>query len=96
MLQTQINLEYAEFALEKTEEETSTTITGDIRVKTTNPKEIDIKELHFELARARLEDAQKALEEALDTSPEITAPFYGFITWVNVDGGGEVKKERWQ
>ncbi len=35
-------------------------------------------------------DAREALDEALDTSPEIVAPFDGFITKVNVDGGDEV------
>lgn len=35
-------------------------------------------------------DAREALDEALDTSPEIVAPFNGFITKVNVDGGDEV------
>ena len=99
LLQTEINLENAQYALEKAEEGTETTITGDIRVTTTDPKEIKIKELQVEMAKARLEDAQEALEEAqeeleeaLDASPEITAPFAGFITQVSVSGGDEVKK----
>ena len=92
-LQAEINLENAELALDKAEEETTTTVTGDIRVTTTtDPKEIKIKELQVELAEARLEDTQEALEEALNASPEVTAPFDGFITKVNVDGGDEVKK----
>jgi len=92
-LQAEINLENAELALDKAEEETTTTVTGDIRVTTTtDPKEIKIKELQVELAEARLEDAQEALEEALNASPEVTTPFDGFITKVNVDGGDEVKK----
>jgi len=92
-LQAEINLENAELALDKAEEETTTTVTGDIRVTTTtDPKEIKIKELQVELAEARLEDAQEALVEALNASPEVTAPFDGFITKVNVDGGDEVKK----
>jgi len=99
LLQTEINLENAQYALEKAEEGTETTITGDIRVTTTDPKEIKIKELQVEMAKARVEDAEEALEEAqeeleeaLDASPEITAPFDGFITRVNVSGGDEVKK----
>jgi len=92
-LQAEINLENAELPLDKAEEETTTTVTGDIRVTTTtDPKEIKIKELQVELAEARLEDTQEALEEALNASPEVTAPFDGFITKVNVDGGDEVKK----
>jgi len=92
LLQAVINLENAELSLEKAEEETTTTITGDIWGQTTDPKEIDIKELQVELAEAHLKDAQKALEEALDASPEIIAPFAGFIISVNVEGGDEVLK----
>jgi pyruvate/2-oxoglutarate dehydrogenase complex dihydrolipoamide acyltransferase (E2) component len=51
-----------------------------------------VKELQVEVAEARLEDAERALDEALDASPEITAPFDGFITKVNVEGGDEVTK----
>jgi HlyD family secretion protein len=43
-------------------------------------------------AEKALEDAKEALEEARNTSPEVIAPFDGFITNVNVSGGGEVKK----
>jgi HlyD family secretion protein len=92
LLQAEINLENAKLSLEKAEEDTSTTITGDITAGTTDPNEIEILELQVKLAEARYEDAQKALEEALDASPEITAPFTGFITMVNVSGGDEVKK----
>jgi len=93
LLQEEINLENAELALEKAEEGTTTSITGDIVAgRTTDPKEIRIKELQVELAEARLNDAQEALAEALEASPEIKAPFDGFITKVNVNGGDEVKK----
>ncbi|MDY6892501.1 MAG: HlyD family efflux transporter periplasmic adaptor subunit [Chloroflexota bacterium] len=100
MLQAEINLENAELALEKAEEQTATYVTGDIVIsESADPKEIRIKELQVELAQARLEDTQKALEdaqetlrEALDASPEIVAPFDGFITRVNIDGGDEVTK----
>jgi len=57
-----------------------------------DPREINIKELQVKLAEMGLEDAEEALEEALGASPEITAPFDGFITSVNVSGGDEVKK----
>ena len=59
--------------------------------------EIAVKKLEVELAQGRLEDAQKGLEdaqEALDKakskSPLIIAPFDGFVTTVNVEGGDEV------
>jgi RND family efflux transporter MFP subunit len=92
LLDAEINLENAELALEQAEEDTSTSITGDIASKTTDPKEIDILELKVKLAEARLEDAQKALDEARDASPEVTAPFAGFITTVNVEGGDDILK----
>jgi multidrug efflux pump subunit AcrA (membrane-fusion protein) len=57
-----------------------------------DPDEVRIKELQLELAEARFEDAKEALEEAQDANPEIIAPFDGFITKVNVEGGDEVTK----
>jgi HlyD family secretion protein len=92
LLEAEINLKNAELALEKAEDETSTTITGDIATTTTDPEEIEILELKVELAEARYEDAKEALEEALNASPEIIAPFAGFIINVNVQGGDEVLK----
>jgi multidrug efflux pump subunit AcrA (membrane-fusion protein) len=55
------------------------------RAQTTDPDEIKLKKLQVELAEARLAEAE-------DASPEITAPFDGFITNVNVEGGDEVTK----
>jgi multidrug efflux pump subunit AcrA (membrane-fusion protein) len=100
LLQARINLENAKYALDKAEEETTTSIVGDVVVKASaDDWEIAIKELQVELAEARVEDAQRALEEAqeeleeaLEKSPEIIAPFYGFITRVNVEGGDEILK----
>jgi len=92
LLQAEINLDNAKLSLENAEEETTTTFTGGIWGTTTDPKEIDIKELEVEMAELRLTDAQKALDEARDASPEIIAPFAGFITKVYVEGGDEVLK----
>ncbi len=92
-LQAEINLKNAELNLEQAEEDTSTSITGDIVTgRTTDPEEIDILEIQVTLAEKRLADAQKALADAQDASPEVTAPFDGFITQVNVSGGDEIKK----
>jgi len=55
------------------------------RAQTTDPDEIKMKKLQVELAKARLAEAE-------DASPEITAPFDGFVTNVNVEGGDEVTK----
>ncbi len=57
-----------------------------------DPDEVAIKELQLELVEARFEDVEEALEEALENGPEIIAPFDGFITRVNVEGGDEVLK----
>ncbi len=43
-------------------------------------------------AKKALDNANKALDEARKASPEVKAPFAGFITKVNVKGGDEVKK----
>jgi multidrug efflux pump subunit AcrA (membrane-fusion protein) len=99
LLQAEINLKNANLALEQAEEETTTTVTGDIVQNYTDPDEIDILELKLELAEANFEDAQEALDQAqedldqaLNASPEVVAPFAGFVTKVNVAGGDEVKK----
>ena len=61
--------------------------------------DIALKELQVTLTEGKVTDAEKALtdaqedlEEAQSKSPEITAPFAGFITSVNVEGGDEVLK----
>ncbi len=100
LLQAKINLESAEYALDKAEEETTTSIVGDVVVTgSADDWEIEIKELQVELAEARVEDAERELEEtreeleeALEKTPEVIAPFDGFITSVNVEGGDEVLK----
>lgn len=52
--------------------------------------EIDDARQGVEDAQKDVEDAQEALDEARSLSPAITAPFAGFITMVNVEGGDEV------
>ncbi|RJQ39163.1 MAG: HlyD family efflux transporter periplasmic adaptor subunit [Dehalococcoidia bacterium] len=49
-------------------------------------------ELAVQDAQKALSEARSNLDEARNKSPEITAPFAGFITRVNVSGGDEVKK----
>ena len=60
-------------------------------------EDVAVKELQLTLSQGKLEDAQKALldaqeevNEAKSKSPIIVAPFIGFITKVNVEGGDEV------
>lgn len=95
-LQAKINLKNAQLSLENAKEPSYST-QGSL-VSSVDPLDIEIKELQVKLAESRLEDADEALteaqeelDEALNSSPEITAPFAGFITQVNVSGGDEVK-----
>ncbi len=60
-------------------------------------KDVTVKELQLTLSQGKLEDARKALidaqeelDKAREKSPLIEAPFDGFITTVNVEGGDEV------
>lgn len=55
-------------------------------------QDLDNAKLDLADAQANLEDAQKDYDEAQSLSPEIKAPFDGFITQVNVAGGDEVLK----
>lgn len=59
---------------------------------TTDPLQIEAKRLQIQLEEANLKDAEKELAEARESSPEVKAPFAGFITKVNVEGGDEIKK----
>jgi RND family efflux transporter MFP subunit len=106
LLQAQINLNSAQQALEQAQQGTQTTIIGSIVTTTLDPLQIELKEMQVELAQGQLEaaqtavedaqtavdDAEKALKDAQDASPEVIAPFAGFITKVNAKGGDEVKK----
>lgn len=60
-------------------------------------EDLVIKEQQLTLSQGKLEDAEKALADARDElddasgkSPVIAAPFAGFVTRVNVEGGDEV------
>lgn len=55
-------------------------------------KAIESAQVDVENAQEDLKTAQKNLDEAKSDSPEVKAPFAGFITKVNVKGGDEVKK----
>jgi HlyD family secretion protein len=53
---------------------------------------VDEAKLDVADAEQNMEEAQSDLDEAKSLSPEIKAPFAGFITKVNVEGGDEVLK----
>jgi len=91
LLQAQINRKNAELTLENAKQPIITT-GREISVVTIDPLDIEIKELQVKLAEARLEDAQRTLDETRKASPQITAPFDGFIIKVNVSGGDVVQK----
>jgi RND family efflux transporter MFP subunit len=92
LLEAEINLENAELDLEDAEDDSSTTSTGDIQTKSTDPKQIDILELKVQKAEYTYNKAKEALEDARNASPGVVAPFDGFITAVNVEGGDEITK----
>ncbi len=93
VLSAETSVKQAELALEQAESRTSTSITGDVVLRDCcDDSEIEIRELQLEVAIKRLEDARVNLEESLTLSPELVAPFDGFVTHVNVAGGDEVMK----
>ena len=53
---------------------------------------IDDAGLDVEYAKGDLTEAQKAYNETKNAGPDITAPFAGFVTAVNVEAGDDVKK----
>jgi len=87
LIQAEINLDNAKLALYQAKTKLSD-LSGVER--TVQLEEIDILELKLELAEASFETTKETVIEALEASPEITAPFDGFITSVNVEGGDEV------
>jgi len=93
VLAAQISVNQAEIALEEAERETETSITGDVVIWCCpDDDEIEIREMQVEQAELRLEDAQAQLDEHLAQSPEVVAPFDGFVTQVVAEGGDEVFK----
>ena len=51
---------------------------------------VEDAQIAIEDAKIAVEDAQEELDEARSVSVNITAPFDGFVTMVNVDGGDEI------
>lgn len=101
VLQAQINLNNAQLNLESTEQQSTDPLEiqmQELQVELTEGKLEDARiavqdaEAAVGDAQAELDDAQQALVDAQKASPEVKAPFAGFITSVNVAGGDEVKK----
>jgi RND family efflux transporter MFP subunit len=93
LLSAKSSLKQAEYTLDELESETSTSITGDVVVRDCcDDEDIELQEMQVEQARMRLEDAQAKLDEHLAQSPEVAAPFDGFVTSVSAEGGDEVFK----
>ncbi len=81
LIQAQINVKSAQYSLEKAKQPT-TTASGDRILSAPDPLDIEIKELQLELAKKRLKDAERQLEEAT-----IVAPFDGVVAQVNISKG---------
>lgn len=93
LLSAELSLKQARTALEEAKTSTSTSITGDVVIRgCCDDDEIEMREMQVKQAQMKLEDAQKSLDEHLALSPQIVAPFDGFITSVNSEGGDEVMK----
>jgi membrane fusion protein, macrolide-specific efflux system len=93
LLSARLSLRQAESALEDAKTSARTSITGDVVVQDCcDDDQIELNEMQVEQAVLRLEDAQASLDEHLALSPQVVAPFDGFVTQVNVDGGDEVMK----
>ncbi len=92
VVQGKISLNNAQISLEKAQNPTTTTSTISGSISAPDPLDIETKQLQLNQAKMSLDDAQKELERYLLTSPQILAPFDGFVTAVNVKGGDELFK----
>jgi len=76
------------------EDEYASLVVDDVKIKALQVKvaeeNVEAARVAIEDAREALADAQEELDEARSYSPVIVAPFDGFITRVNVEGGDEV------
>ncbi len=88
VLQAEISQKNTQLALDKAEDQTVTLVTGDIVYSNNyDDQQIEILKLQNQQALQKLADAQKALTDAQNASPEVIAPFDGFVTAVNVAAG---------
>ncbi len=87
-----VSLNNAVITLEKAQNPTTTTSTISGAISAPDPLDIETKQLQVEQAKMSLDDAEKELARYLETSPQILAPFDGFVTKVNVKGGDEIYK----
>jgi RND family efflux transporter MFP subunit len=92
VLSAKKSLKQAEYTLDEMECDTTVSITGDVVTQDTDDEEIELQEMEVESAKLKLEDAEASLAEHLAQSPEVIAPFDGFVTSVTAEGGDEVYK----
>jgi RND family efflux transporter MFP subunit len=92
VVSAQVSVNNAQISLEKAQNPTTTTSTISGSVSAPDPLDIETKQLQLNQTKMTLEDAQKELDRYLETSAQITAPFDGFVTKVNVKGGDEIYK----
>lgn len=92
VVSAQMSVNNAQISLEKAQNPTTTTSTISGSISAPDPLDIETKQLSLNQAKMSLEDAQEELERYLETSPQILAPFDGFVTAVNVKGGDEIFK----
>jgi HlyD family secretion protein len=86
--QAQLDLQQKQRAIE-----TAQLAVDDAKTAVTNAQaDVTNAKQDLEDAEQNVKDAQSDLDETKSLSPVITAPFDGFITKVNVNGGDEVQK----
>jgi multidrug efflux pump subunit AcrA (membrane-fusion protein) len=95
VVRKQLAIEKAQVSLEDAQDALTEANLGVEDAKTAlEDAKIDVEYAEQDLTDAEedVEEASEALEEALSMSPEITAPFDGFVTKINVSGGDTVVK----
>jgi macrolide-specific efflux system membrane fusion protein len=92
VVNAKINVNTAQINLEKAQNPTTSTSTISGSIAAPDPLDIETKKLQLQVAKMAVTSAENELARYLQTSSQITAPFDGFITKVNLQGGAEIFK----
>jgi RND family efflux transporter MFP subunit len=92
VVNAKISLNNAQIALEKAQNPTTSTSAISGSIAAPDPLDIETKKLQLQVAKMSVVATENELARYLKTSSQITAPFDGFITKVNLQGGAEIFK----
>jgi RND family efflux transporter MFP subunit len=92
VVNAKISLNTAQIALEKAQNPTTSTSAISGSIAAPDPLDIETKKLQLQVAKMSIVATENELARYLKTSSQITAPFDGFITKVNLQGGAEIFK----